>query len=143
MRARSLTTRPLASRRCAAVRSPECSSTSHKKSNVRVWAWGTTPRSECSATAKGCGGLTSKPASESMGKAMFELRQRERQLLLPALTTAHSHAFQRKMRGLAQRRDQGAKDDFWSWRGQMYEAARLLDPESIGQISRVAFRELK
>jgi formimidoylglutamate deiminase len=78
-----------------------------------------------------------------MGKAMFELRQRERQLLLPALTTAHSHAFQRKMRGLAQRRDQGAKDDFWSWRGQMYEAARLLDPESIGQISRVAFRELK
>jgi formimidoylglutamate deiminase len=74
---------------------------------------------------------------------MFEIRQAPRRLLLPALTTAHSHAFQRKMRGLAQRPGRDPKDDFWTWRGQMYEAARLLDPESIADISRVAFRELK
>jgi formimidoylglutamate deiminase len=65
--------------------------------------------------------------------------------LLPALTTAHSHAFQRGMRGSAQRHVRSApneRDDFWSWRGAMYRAATALDPESIESISRVAFREL-
>jgi formiminoglutamate deiminase len=64
-------------------------------------------------------------------------------ITLPALTTAHSHAFQRAMRGKAQRRSSDpTKSDFWSWRGEMYRIAEALTPESIGQISRVAFREL-
>jgi formiminoglutamate deiminase len=68
-------------------------------------------------------------------------------LVLPALATAHSHAFQRGMRGQAQRprpRPDAAKarEDFWSWRGAMYGAASALDPESIARVSRVAFREL-
>jgi len=62
-------------------------------------------------------------------------------VLLPALATAHSHAFQRGMRGSAQRRGAPA-DDFWTWRGTMYRAAMALDPESIERISRVAFRDL-
>jgi formiminoglutamate deiminase len=74
---------------------------------------------------------------------MLEILTAQRRLSLPALTTAHSHAFQRKMRGLAQRRGVSTTDDFWTWRGQMYEAARKLDPGSIAQISRVAFRELR
>ncbi len=62
---------------------------------------------------------------------------------LPALATAHSHAFQRGMRGAAQRPSPaGSRDDFWSWRGQMYALATSLTPESIDRISRVAFREL-
>jgi formimidoylglutamate deiminase len=62
---------------------------------------------------------------------------------LPALTTAHSHAFQRGMRGMAQRnRTAGAKENFWSWRGAMYEAATRLDERSLEAVSRVAFREL-
>lgn len=60
---------------------------------------------------------------------------------LPALSTAHSHAFQRGMRGKAQRRG-AAKDDFWTWRGQMYKAASELTPASIALVSRVAFDEL-
>lgn len=64
-------------------------------------------------------------------------------LLLPALTTAHSHAFQRGMRGLAQRRGANASDDFWTWRGQMYRAATALDPDTIEKVSRVAFAELR
>jgi formiminoglutamate deiminase len=60
---------------------------------------------------------------------------------LPALATAHSHAFQRGMRGAAQRPSR-AKDDFFTWRGQMYALATSLTPESIDRISRVAFREL-
>jgi len=61
---------------------------------------------------------------------------------LPALASAHSHAFQRAMRGRAQRRGPAA-DDFWTWRGAMYEIANSLTPESMDRIARVAFRELK
>jgi formiminoglutamate deiminase len=62
-------------------------------------------------------------------------------LVLPALSTAHSHAFQRAMRGGAQRPVSGS-DDFWSWRGQMYRWASSLDPDSMHTIARIAFREL-
>src|SRR3954468_12225558 len=79
---------------------------------------------------------------------MLSLSPDGRALLLPALTTVHSHAFQRAMRGAAQRPRQAAapggdRDDFWSWRGAMYRAASALDPESIARISRIAFRELR
>ncbi len=46
------------------------------------------------------------------------------------------------MRGTAQRRGTHANDDFWSWRGQMYRAASALTPDSIADVSRVAFGEL-
>ncbi len=63
---------------------------------------------------------------------------------LPALATAHSHAFQFAMRGTSQRRGAASPvDDFWTWRGQMYRAASALDPESIVTVSRSAFRELR
>jgi formimidoylglutamate deiminase len=61
---------------------------------------------------------------------------------LPALATAHSHAFQRALRGDAQRPGPAGTDDFWSWRTAMYELAASLTPESIYAISRVAYREL-
>lgn len=79
---------------------------------------------------------------------MLTLSPDGREILLPALTTVHSHAFQRAMRGAAQRPRgaagaASAREDFWSWRGAMYRAASSLDPESIERISRVAFRELR
>jgi formiminoglutamate deiminase len=79
------------------------------------------------------------------------------ELCLPALATAHSHAFQRALRGRAERPSfslggacvpgsgaalPGGGDDFWSWRGQMYALASNLTPESIHAVSLVAFREL-
>ena len=73
---------------------------------------------------------------------MLSLSADGRTVRLPALATAHSHAFQFAMRGTSQRRGADPKDDFWTWRGQMYRAASSLTPESIGAISRVAFREL-
>jgi len=66
-----------------------------------------------------------------------------RTLALPALSTAHSHSFQRAMRGLGQRPKARLADDFWTWRGQMYRIATALTPESLEKISRVAFRELR
>ena len=78
---------------------------------------------------------------------MLSLSPDGRFLVVPALTTAHSHAFQRAMRGAAQRPRESSpelsRDDFWSWRGAMYRVAAALDPESIERISRVAFRELR
>lgn len=62
---------------------------------------------------------------------------------LPAFATAHSHAFQRGMRGLAQRPGPRGTDDFWTWRTAMYDLALSLTPEQIHAISRVAFRELR
>src|SRR5687767_14865229 len=64
-------------------------------------------------------------------------------IALPALATAHSHAFQRGMRGKAQRPGPAGADDFWSWRTAMYALADSLTPESIYSISRVAFEELR
>ncbi|WP_433933846.1 formimidoylglutamate deiminase [Sorangium cellulosum] len=62
---------------------------------------------------------------------------------LPALASAHSHAFQRGMRGEAQRPGPSGADDFWSWRTAMYALAESLTPESIHAISKVAYRELR
>ncbi|MGK3996770.1 formimidoylglutamate deiminase [Sorangium sp. So ce1024] len=62
---------------------------------------------------------------------------------LPALASAHSHAFQRGMRGEAQRPGPSGSDDFWSWRTAMYALAESLTPESIHAISKVAYRELR
>jgi formiminoglutamate deiminase len=82
---------------------------------------------------------------------MLALSLDGRTIRLPALATAHSHAFQRAMRGLAQRRrpssgqiasGDASREDFWTWRGQMYRLASSLTPESIAATSRVAFRDL-
>ncbi|WP_437624493.1 formimidoylglutamate deiminase [Sorangium sp. So ce1151] len=71
------------------------------------------------------------------------MRLTARAIELPALATAHSHAFQRGMRGEAQRPGPSGADDFWSWRTAMYALAGSLTPESIHAISKVAYRELR
>src|SRR4051812_11499058 len=52
-------------------------------------------------------------------------------LLLPGFVNGHSHAFQRAIRGRTEFLAAGhERDDFWSWREAMYEAATALDPEA-------------
>src|ERR1700754_53232 len=62
--------------------------------------------------------------------------------LLPGLINAHSHAFQRVIRGRTERRSQHTNDSFWTWREQMYAAANRLSPEDIYAASRMAFLEM-
>ena len=62
--------------------------------------------------------------------------------ILPGLVNAHSHAFQRIIRGRTEYRSQSATDSFWTWREQMYAAATKLSPEEIYNVSRLAFREM-
>src|SRR5215213_1023817 len=62
--------------------------------------------------------------------------------LLPGLINAHSHAFQRIIRGRTERRSKHTTDSFWTWREQMYAAANRLSPEDLYTSSRLAFLEM-
>src|SRR5215216_8087530 len=62
--------------------------------------------------------------------------------LLPGLINAHSHAFQRVIRGRTEHRSQHTTDSFWTWREQMYAAANRLEPDDIYDVSRMAFLEM-
>jgi formimidoylglutamate deiminase len=61
--------------------------------------------------------------------------------LLPGMVNAHSHAFQRVIRGRTERRT-SEHDSFWTWREMMYSAATRLGPEEIADASRMAFLEM-
>lgn len=61
--------------------------------------------------------------------------------LLPAVVSAHSHAFQRAFAGLAERRE-AATDDFWSWRERMYRVALRITPEQLRAVAAQLFVEL-
>ncbi|MFW5965995.1 MAG: formimidoylglutamate deiminase [Persicimonas sp.] len=63
--------------------------------------------------------------------------------LVPGLVNAHSHAFQRAIRGRTEYVDaERREDDFWTWRDQMYGAALSLDADQLEAVSRMAFLEM-
>jgi formimidoylglutamate deiminase len=62
--------------------------------------------------------------------------------LLPGLINAHSHAFQRVIRGRTEYRSGNITDSFWTWREQMYAAANRLEPEDMYAAARMAFMEM-
>lgn len=63
--------------------------------------------------------------------------------LVPGLVNAHSHAFQRGIRGRTEYLQVGREDeDFWTWRAAMYAAALSYDVERVHRVSRLAFAEM-
>jgi formimidoylglutamate deiminase len=60
---------------------------------------------------------------------------------LPGIPNIHSHAFQRAMAGLAERRSQ-REDSFWTWRELMYRFAGRVTPESMHDIAAQLFVEM-
>ena len=62
-------------------------------------------------------------------------------ILLPAMANLHSHAFQRGMAGLAERRSAQA-ESFWSWRDVMYRFALAIDPEQMQAVAELAYMEM-
>jgi len=62
--------------------------------------------------------------------------------LLPGLINAHSHAFQRVIRGRTEYRSSNQTDSFWTWRELMYHAANELAPTDVYAASRMAFLEM-
>ena len=78
-------------------------------------------------------------ARNDNGENVVRLQNRA---LLPGLVNAHSHAFQRVIRGRTEHRTQNSKDSFWTWREMMYSAATRLTPEDLYDASRMAFMEM-
>ena len=56
-------------------------------------------------------------------------------ILLPAPVNLHSHAFQRAMAGLTERRGEDPSDSFWTWRKLMYRFLDYLTPEHVEAIT--------
>jgi len=56
-------------------------------------------------------------------------------LLLPSPANIHSHAFQRTMAGLTERRGPHGKDNFWTWRKLMFRFLERLTPRHIEDIT--------
>jgi formiminoglutamate deiminase len=77
-------------------------------------------------------------ASVSVGVDPPRRAQRLAGLTLPGLANAHSHAFQRALRG----RTHGGRGSFWTWREQMYSLAERLDPDLCFALARATFGEM-
>lgn len=56
-------------------------------------------------------------------------------ILLPAPGNLHSHAFQRAMAGLTERRGTEGQDSFWTWRQLMYRFLDHLTPDDVQAIA--------
>lgn len=56
-------------------------------------------------------------------------------VLLPAGANLHSHAFQRAMAGLTERRGPDKSDSFWTWRNLMYQFLDALNPDQVETIA--------
>jgi len=61
--------------------------------------------------------------------------------VLPGMPNLHSHAFQRAMAGLTERRGP-AEDSFWTWRKTMYGFVARLTPEDIESIAAQLYVEM-
>lgn len=62
-------------------------------------------------------------------------------MLLPGVANLHSHAFQRAMAGLAERRGSD-NDSFWSWRTTMYKLALSMTPDDVEAVAAQLYVEM-
>lgn len=68
-------------------------------------------------------------------------------LVIPGLANAHSHAFQRALRGRTHGgsgspADAGRPGSFWTWRDQMYTLAESITPNAMYTLTRATFAEM-
>ncbi len=63
-------------------------------------------------------------------------------ILLPAPANVHSHAFQRAMAGMTERRGADPADNFWAWRKLMYKFLQQLAPRDIEAITAFVHMEM-
>jgi formimidoylglutamate deiminase len=83
-------------------------------------------------------GTIARVSSASEVERAVQLKNRA---ALPGLVNAHSHAFQRVIRGRTEYATAN-EDSFWTWREMMYNAALRLSPEDVYDVSRMAFLEM-
>ncbi|WP_430390524.1 formimidoylglutamate deiminase [Dyella sp. 20L07] len=61
--------------------------------------------------------------------------------VLPGMPNLHSHAFQRAMAGLAERKGK-SDDSFWTWRETMYAFAAAIGPDELQAIAAQLYVEM-
>ncbi|MEP7043975.1 MAG: formimidoylglutamate deiminase [Dokdonella sp.] len=61
--------------------------------------------------------------------------------VVPGMPNLHSHAFQRAMAGLAERRG-NSEDSFWTWREVMYAFAGCIGPDELRAIAAQLYVEM-
>lgn len=66
---------------------------------------------------------------------------RPRLALMPGFVSAHSHAFQRGLRGRGERFPAGS-GSFWTWRTAMYDLVGAMTVDQAYMLSRMAFEEM-
>lgn len=59
-------------------------------------------------------------------------------VMLPSVVNAHSHAFHRVLRG----RTHSGEGSFWTWRDQMYSAAKALTPALYEKLATAVYAEM-
>lgn len=62
-------------------------------------------------------------------------------VVIPGMPNLHSHAFQRGMAGLAERRGSSA-DSFWTWRDLMYRFALVMTPDQFEAVASQLYLEM-
>lgn len=75
----------------------------------------------------------------ALGTATHRLRN---QALIPGFVNAHSHAFQRGLRGKGERFPAGS-GSFWSWREAMYGLVGQIDEQQFLAVCTQAFSEMR
>ncbi len=110
----------------------------------RAWIQGAWARDVVlSVAADGCWRSVLPNASEEQQRGATRLGGP----VLPGLVNAHSHAFQRAIAGLTERRKPGpagaaGADDFWSWRERMYSAANRITPDQLEAVASLLYAEM-
>jgi formiminoglutamate deiminase len=64
-----------------------------------------------------------------------------RKVGVPGMPNLHSHAFQRGIAGLTERRGPEG-DSFWTWRELMYRFVERIDPDQVQAIAALAYVEM-
>lgn len=91
---------------------------------------------------------TRPPIDESQpgefGSPRGRRKQRLRgQILLPGFVNAHSHAFQRLLRGRTEYRAMGTPgSDSWSWRSGLYRVTEQLTPDDLEVVASLTYLEM-
>ena len=74
------------------------------------------------------------------GVAPADADERHR-IAIPGLANLHSHAFQRGLAGLTERRGESG-DSFWTWRELMYRFLERVGPDELEALAAFAFAEM-
>jgi formimidoylglutamate deiminase len=89
------------------------------------------------ADASPAASMSANPNANAAGPAT----ERIPGIVVPGMSNAHSHAFQRGMAGNTEYR-LSARDSFWTWRRAMYELANRIEPEDLQILAAQLFVEM-